>query len=209
MNLFTLLQFRYPYNYPSDSSDLWQHLPLFLICLAAIFFISGYISAGKKAIRSVHDHKHKHLDMPSFSPLQFYEGIETAIKSKAIDGVSFRSIKHSEGGLMSAKRIYFRISYHEYIFDVCAAPYGTEDFFISWWLGDSGYTLRDILSNIPVIGRWYTKRAKTFYEQDTETMFREMVVESINIVLSELMETKGMRLSEDTDWSSTRYQAIA
>ena len=40
-----------------------------------------------------------------------------------------------EGGVLSAKREYLRVTRQKLAFDLCAAPFGT-GFFFSWWVGE-------------------------------------------------------------------------
>jgi hypothetical protein len=68
------------------------------------------------------------------SPLACYTAIEEAIQRREIPGVRISRVMFKEGGFLSAKRIYLRVSWKRLGFDICAAPFGT-GFFFSWRLG--------------------------------------------------------------------------
>ena len=50
-------------------------------------------------------------------------------------GVSTSRITYGEGGLLSPRREYLRVSRDQTVFDICAAPYA-KGFFISSWQGE-------------------------------------------------------------------------
>lgn len=69
----------------------------------------------------------------STSTLDFFTSIEEVLKKKETP-VQTERIQLGEGGILSAKRTYLRISHERFVFDIGAAPFG-KDFFFSWWLG--------------------------------------------------------------------------
>lgn len=69
----------------------------------------------------------------NLSAQEFYVRVEQALKSREVPGVAFSRVEHSEGGVLSAKREYLRVSREKLTFDICAAPY-SKGFFFSWWL---------------------------------------------------------------------------
>lgn len=68
------------------------------------------------------------------SPQECYAAIEEAIRRREIPGIKTSRVMFREGGFLSAKRIYLRVSRKRLGFDICAAPFGT-GFFFSWRLG--------------------------------------------------------------------------
>ncbi len=70
------------------------------------------------------------------SPQHFYSLLSEAIKLRQIPDAASSRIDYHEGGIFSAQREYFRVERNEYIFDVCAAPFGNS-FFVSCWFGES------------------------------------------------------------------------
>lgn len=132
------------------------------------------------------------------SPQRFYALSEEAIKRRTVPDIKISHITYREGGILSAKREYLRIGRKEYLFDICAAPFGN-GFFISWWLGEAlGFFWRLMLV-IPIWGEllWNLSRPATYYRLDTALMFQEMVHSAVLDVVDALTEAKGLRgLSE-------------
>lgn len=175
-----------------------------LLLLLIVFVVLGFIKASSRSIKVVHSHWHHMFETRSFTPEEFYEALQSNIAEKEIEKLAISRITHSEGGLvLSANRIYLRVKFKDYMMDICAAPFAKEAFFVSWWLGDAGITFRDFLISIPVIGRLFSRREKTFYEQDTAIMFKEMVAICVKETIEQLTETKGMRLTDVLDWTGT------
>lgn len=69
------------------------------------------------------------------SPQECYTAIEEAIRRREIPDVRTSRVTFKEGGLISAERIYLRVSRKQLGFDICAAPFGN-GFFFSWWQGE-------------------------------------------------------------------------
>lgn len=78
-------------------------------------------------------HWHHSVEGLSTSSLDFFTSIEDALKTKEAP-VRTERIQLGEGGVLSARRVYLRVAYERFVFDIGAAPFG-KDFFFSWWLG--------------------------------------------------------------------------
>lgn len=134
-----------------------------------------------------------------YSSQEFYASVEKAVERRQIPKVRISRVDHREGGVLSAKREYLRVSRLEYVFDICAAPFGT-GFFVSWWLvqvPDS--TLQQLLAMIPLLGRLFVRafRPLTYYQLDTALMFQESVRSAVLEALDQITEAKGLKaLSE-------------
>ena len=128
------------------------------------------------------------------SPLEFYTGVEAALKKRQAPDVKVSRVDWREGGLLSAKREYLRIKRKSFIFDICGAPFGT-GFFVSWWLGEKPAGLVGLLVSLPFIG-WFFNwliRPDTYYKIDTALMFQETVHNSVMEVVDGLTTAKGVR----------------
>jgi hypothetical protein len=68
------------------------------------------------------------------SPQEFYLRLEQVIRERKIPNLESGRIEWREGGVLSAKRLYFRLLRERIVIDICAAPFGT-GFFVSWRLG--------------------------------------------------------------------------
>jgi hypothetical protein len=69
--------------------------------------------------------------VPNFntSTNDFYEAVEKELKSSEVPGLNISRVEFSEGGLLSGKREYLRMTRERLVFDVCAAPFGKAYFF--------------------------------------------------------------------------------
>ncbi len=164
-----------------------------LILLALVIFL---IAIRKHPVIA-RSNWHHHFDGLKFSSQEFYLRAEIAIKDKEIPGVSFSRVTYSQGGIFSAKREYLRVSRNEYVFDICAAPFGT-DFFVSWWLGEKD---DDFISKIPVLNTILGKnpKMKSYYQLDTEAMFRGSVHTGVLEAIDQLTDAKGIRLLSELE----------
>lgn len=178
-----------------------------LVGIIVILIIYGLIKANARSMKVVHSHWHHMFDSRPFTPEEFYQALEQEIMEREIDKAGLSRITHSEGGIViSASRTYLRVRFREYKIDICAAPFAKEAFFVSWWLGGEGLTFCDVLISIPFIGRLFSRREKTFYELDTEIMFKEMIAGCVKQTIEGLTQTKGLRMPEGIDWNSTSMQ---
>jgi hypothetical protein len=135
-----------------------------------------------------------------FSAMEFYSEVESTIKAREISGVRVSRINLSQTGLFSIKREYLRVANGEMTFDICAAPFGT-GFFISWWYGERVGPLKSFLYRIPIIGLFFLRASqlKTYYQWDTEAMFREAVRSCLNEAIQNVTSAKGIRGLSDLE----------
>ncbi len=77
-------------------------------------------------------HWHQFFDGLQHSPQAFFSSLDAALAKRNIPDAKSSRIEFSEGPALSGKREYLRIVRQGYIFDVCAAPFGS-GFFVSWW----------------------------------------------------------------------------
>jgi len=68
-------------------------------------------------------------DYFSISPSEFYASLEQELTNRNVPKMDFSIIEFPEGGLLSEKRLYFRMLRERIVFDVCAAPFGNGFFF--------------------------------------------------------------------------------
>lgn len=143
---------------------------------------------------AVISHWHHLMEGLQESPQQFYSSLDSAIKIREIPNSKLSRVDYKEGGLLSAKREYFRVIRREHVFDICAAPFGNS-FFVSWWLAES----QGCLSLIPFIGPLLVKaKPDTYFRHDTAIMFQELVHSAVLQVIDGITKTKGLRaLSEN------------
>lgn len=74
---------------------------------------------------------HWYALVPGFnsSTKDFYEGIEKELKTRDVPGLEIFHVDFAEGGVLSQKREYLRMTRERLVFDICAAQFGTAYFF--------------------------------------------------------------------------------
>lgn len=197
---FTLLQY---YNNAEKGTN-WAQTAL--IVLLILVFLA--ILTKKKAITEILSHWHHRFETIQFSPEEFYTLLEKIMEQKEIRKLTIVPINYSQGGWLSPKRKYLRVQYGQLVFDICAAPFAKE-FFISWWFGELSTPWEDFIKAFPIVGKYLKvkKREKTFYELDTDTMFKESVSICVKDTIEQLTQIKGMRKLSEADWKeyNSRY----
>ena len=84
---------------------------------------------------AVLSHWHRLIENLETSSLEFYAAVETAIGRREVPQANPSRVDWREGGMLSARRGYLRVSRGRHRFDICAAPFGS-GFFVSWWLAE-------------------------------------------------------------------------
>src|ERR1035438_6432882 len=74
---------------------------------------------------------HWYTLVPGFntSSQEFYGSVEEDLKARQVPGLEMSRVDFSEGGILSDKRTYLRMTRERLVFDVCAAPFGVNYFF--------------------------------------------------------------------------------
>src|SRR5664280_1565788 len=63
------------------------------------------------------------------STTEFYTAVEKELQEQKVPGLEISRVDFSEGGLLSDKRVYLRMTRERLVFDICAAPFGTNYFY--------------------------------------------------------------------------------
>lgn len=80
----------------------------------------------------VMSHWHVLIEDFNTSALEFYARVERELKDRQIPELETERVDWHEGGVLSAKREYLRVSRGRLTYDICGAPYGKSYFFSSW-----------------------------------------------------------------------------
>jgi hypothetical protein len=74
---------------------------------------------------------HWYTPVPGFSlsTQDFYASVEKELEVQKVPGLNLSRVEFAEGGLLSDKRQYLRMTRERLVFDICAAPFGTNYFF--------------------------------------------------------------------------------
>jgi hypothetical protein len=83
----------------------------------------------EKSKAAVIDHWYALVPGFTSSSKDFYESIEKELKERQVPGLEIFHVDFAEGGIMSSKREYLRMTRERLVFDICSAPFGTAHFF--------------------------------------------------------------------------------
>jgi len=194
--MFTLLSTQYRRQY-GQWDLLIEYIfdsPLFWLLLTIIIILI----LTKKTRKEFHSHWNTLLDGFSYSSKDFYYELKKELQKTKIAGIDTTNVQLKEGGLISPRRIYLRINWKNYRYDVCAAPFGN-GFFISWWLLNKTLIIEYLLSRFP-LGQWLVKKMfpVTYYKIDTASMFMTYCQQAVLTVIERITDGSGTRaLTED------------
>ena len=73
-----------------------------------------------KKAEDVLDHWYTLVPEFQFSTNEFYGAVEQELKRRLVPGLEIERVDFSEGGLLSANRVYLRMIRERLVFDVCA-----------------------------------------------------------------------------------------
>lgn len=163
-----------------------------LIFILILKFIFG------KTIKNVHSHWNTLIDNFKFSTKDFYELLRIELQSHGIKGMNITYARLKEGNALSSKRLYLRLEWKGFQYDICAAPFG-KGFFISWWMLYKNSFWQILFSKIPFIGGWLVKKLypETYYKIDTASMFMTYAQSSVVKVIEDITKEKGIRKLTD------------
>lgn len=166
----------------------------FLIFVVIIVYI---VVKALQTTEAIGNWSHLFPDM-QHDPNSFYELVEKILHEKQVPEFYASKITLNEGSLLAHNRLYLEVSRGDYIFHICAAPWGT-DFFFSWWIRQKRDEMDQIYNLIPFFGARIVKmrQYKSYYKLDTESMFRKSVHQCVLTAIDNLTSSKGIRgLSE-------------
>jgi hypothetical protein len=176
---------------------LYQIAGLIVSGLVVLFLFSIIFSFIIRLFRDFRDINGSQATLHEWSQIstqKFYARVESAINERQLNQIVLKRRFYKEHLGISQKREYLAISYKKLLFLICAAPYGT-GYFISFWSGEKISFFKELLFSVPFIGPWLVNALfkKTFFELDTEAMFRETVKGCLNDATNEMITNKGKR----------------
>ncbi len=159
--------------------------------LLLIILVIVVIIAIRRRPATIVDRWQTFLDGQSIGAHDFYSTVKAGLLERQITKVSVKEQTFLESHIASAKRLYLRISQNEYDYYVCAAPYGTGTFISSWLCVKD----EQLVNRLPVVSKLMGKdrKNKTFYQRDTEAMFRLAVHTTVISAVDNLSEEHGQR----------------
>lgn len=168
-----------------------------LVLISLIFWgyvLINFIIRLFKDFREINGSEATLFEATKLSTQKFYSRIETAIGDRQLPDIRLGRRYYKEHLGISRKREYLAISHNKLLFLICAAPYGT-GFFISWWQGEKMSFFKELLHSIPGVGPKFVLFIfkKTYFELDSEAMFRTTVHGCVEEATKEMVESKGIR----------------
>jgi len=172
----------------------WDSL---LTVLISTFLAYVLIKAGFRMFRDFREINGSEATLHEgikISSQKFYARIESAIGDRQLSEIRLGRRYYKEHAGISHKREYLAISYRKLLYLVCAAPFGT-GYFISTWSGEKMSFLKELTFSIPRFGPRLVNLffRKTFFQLDTEAMFRETVKGCVREAEAEMITNKGKR----------------
>jgi hypothetical protein len=187
-----LLQFRQRVWY-EDYLHMLSKLPWIYIIIGIIILII-ILKKTKKEF-----HSNWNTLIPDFEYLSkdFYAQFKKELLSHGIEGISTSFVTLKEGGVVSSRRLYLRVSWKSYHYDVCCAPFGDGLFLSSWTIMRISMSQR-IIRRIPFIGRWLERKFYriTYYKIDTASMFMTYCHQTMMTILDDITKECGYRIKE-------------
>lgn len=167
-----------------------------LLILLAILILFFFFKKNKKNF-----HSHWNTLIPDFKYLSkdFYAELKKELLSHDIKGISTSFVSLKEGGIASSRRLYLRVEWKNYQYDMCCAPFG-DGLFLSWWLVYKTSIFQMLISRIPFIGKWLERKLFpiTYYKIDTASMFMTYCHNAMLKVADNITKEKGIRI-DDSD----------
>lgn len=169
-------------------------MAIYIILLLLLLLV---IAILKKHKIDYHSHWSHLISSFKFSTKEFYNLLEQEMTNHEIKDLSFEEISLKTGNIFSSKRIYFRVRWLEYYYDICFAPFG-DGCFVSWWLYFETSDGELLVERIPFVGRALQRAfyKKTCYQIDTASMFMTYAHQSVLSVIEEITKETGSRIAE-------------
>jgi len=139
---------------------------------------------------TLHSVTYQHFENLQLSAQDFYETLKTTIGQYQFPDVRCEIRTLSDNGWFESKRLYLQVKFHSFTYNICAAPFG-KNFFISWRLEEAdSFWIR---FSRALEG----KKFKSFYELDTEMMFKDSITAIVIAQVEVVMSEHGFRQSEE------------
>ena len=186
--------------YYLEQYESLQYILVFLGYLLVISFVVGIIYQifFKRRIKDDHSNWNTYIDKFEFSSDKFYALLQHELNSQGIKSLLIEKVSLPEGGILSSRRKYLRVTWKDFQYDICAAPFG-KGFFISWWLLYRRTLMQLLVMRIPFLGSWLSGMfyPVTYYKMDTASMLMGIAQASVLKVTDSITKEKGIRIPDD------------
>ena len=139
-----------------------------------------------------------YYDGQAFSAEDFYKKVEHGLNERKMPGIEMNRETFAQTHVASTRREYLRITRNEFQYFICMAAFGTGTF-VSSWQCEKRIGIIGMIGTIPFVGKMFglDRSDKSFYQLDTDSMYRAAVHATVIEVLECITEEKGIRgLSE-------------
>jgi hypothetical protein len=166
----------------------------FIVSLVIVIIVIGLL---RKPQEDLHSHWGQLLSGFKFSTKEFYKLLKEEMINHEVHDLSFEEVSLKTGSIFSSERVYLRIKWQDFRYDLCFAPFG-DGCFVSWWLIYETSEAEILLAKIPLIGSWlrHALYRQTYYKIDTASMFMTYSQHSVLSVIDEITKASGIRLTE-------------
>ncbi len=181
----------------SSISNL-NHFNMLVTVIVCLFIILVIVAIIRHKKDDVHSHWAQLLPNFKFSTKEFYQLVKTEMQSHEIKNISFEEVSLSTSTIFARNRLYLRVFWTEFYYDLCFAPFG-DGCFVSWWLIYETSSIEEIIRKIPFIGEWIRLALfpVTYYRIDSASAFMTYAQQSVLKVIDEITKDTGIRLTED------------
>lgn len=161
-----------------------------------VFFVVYYVVRDKKG--EYHSHWNTLIPLFEYPPKKFYKQLSEKIAESNIESLYTQVVTEKEGNAFSASRLYLKISWKEYNYYMCVAPFG-DGVFMSSYLFYKQRKRELIVNAIPFVGPLVLKKLfpVTMYRIDSASMYMTYCHDAMTKVIDEITKETGFRLSEN------------
>lgn len=181
--------------------DIQYHIiyyAMYLLYALVILFIFRLLFG--KRLKKYHSNWNTLIDDFDFSTKEFYRLLTEELSSHGIRNIRIEETSINEGSVFSHSRLYLRVRWKGFQYDLCGAKFGN-GFFVSWWLFLKFSFGQVLIASIPLIGGWLDRKLYpvTHYTQDTASMFMTYCQQSVLTVVDQITAEKGSRRLSELD----------
>lgn len=144
--------------------------------------------------RKLQNNWSQYIDKMQFSTTEFYNRLQKEIASSNVEKLLTENVTLSEGGITSSNRLYFRVNWNDFQYDICFMNFGNSASFVSWWLWRTPTGLELIFSAIPFLGVWLNRFffTETYYRIDSANSFMTFTQSKVLKVLDEIIKEQNI-----------------
>lgn len=159
-----------------------------------ILILIGIFAPNTAVVLNDWRHFYADYQIPS---QEFYERVQAKIEEINLPKVEFEKVQFFEAHVLSAMRSYLKVSRNEHRFYISSAHFGNGSY-VSWWYAEE---IEGVLDKIPILSRWLgrDRKNKTFYQLDSEAMYKAAVHDCVLAVLDDMTKFNVQRPLSDIE----------